>query len=408
MHYKEALWDGSDPLYAPSISWSGKNPARRYAQWKCPPKYVKAGYAIKSVKLDPPGSPNDQHQAGRAQRCRELTRELLKWYDEQDQPKVDPQIWKYLIARYKTDDFSPIQEVQANTRGGYYEQLTKIEDAIGHTKIGDMTYERIKMIQRAMVQKERSQDYIHRFFNTLRRVARYGKALGIPEATQVASVLAEVKIKNSPARQVSPTREQIYAIIHAADEQGYDHFALGIMIQFEFALRAVDVRGQWLKTDQTEGGIIRNGRQWQDGLTWEMLDTDLTSMTKLISKTKASMPEPYEFDLTAVPEVRTRLLEIRPDNPVGPILLAKRSGGLPYTASGWNQAWKRMRKIAKVSEEIMMMDIRAGAVTEAKSLGVSEHELRDAAQHLQAQTTNRYSRLRSESANKVARLRNSG
>lgn len=96
---------------------------------------------------------------------------------------------------------------------------------------------------------------------------------------------------------------------------------------------------------------------------------------------------------------------------MGPILLAKRSGGLPYTASGWNQAWKRMRKIAKVPKvpkEIMMMDIRAGAVTEAKSLGVSEHELRDAAQHLQAQTTNRYSRLRSESANKVARLRNSG
>ncbi|MCD9148657.1 site-specific integrase [Pseudophaeobacter flagellatus] len=115
--------------------------------------------------------------------------------------------------------------------------------------------------------------------------------------------------------------------------------------------------------------------------------------------------QPIGGDL--VPEVHAKPGQ-RQDNAVGPILLAKRSGGLPYTASGWNQAWKRMRKIAKVPEEIMMMDIRAGAVTEAKSLGVSEHELRDAAQHLQAQTTNRYSRLRSESANKVARLRNSG
>lgn len=238
-------------------------------------------------------------------------------------------------------------------------------------------------------------------------MARYGKALDIPAAVKAASILAEVKIKNSPGRQVSPSREQIYAIIKQADDHGYDHFALGITIQFEFALRAVDVRGQWLKTSDTEGGILRNGRRWQDGLTWEMFDANLTTMTKLISKTKTSMPEPYEFDLTAAPEVRTRLQAIRPYTNTGPVILAKRSGGLPYTTSGWNQAWKRMRKLAGIPEDIMMMDIRAGAVTEAKALGVSEHELRDAAQHLQSENTNRYSRLRSDSANKVVRLRNS-
>ena len=94
------------------------------------------------------------------------------------------------------------------------------------------------------------------------------------------------------------------------------------MIQFEFALRAVDVRGQWLKTNETEGGILRNGLRWQDGLTWDMVDPDLTTMTKLISKTKTSLPEPYKFDLTAVPEIRERLLAIRPQNAVGPVLLA--------------------------------------------------------------------------------------
>ncbi len=408
MHYRKALWDGSDPLYAPGISWSGASKGRKHAVWRCPKKYLQEGYAITNVKLSPPGNPDDEHQVARALKCRELTREMIKSYEERDAPKVDPESWHYLIARYKTDKFSPIQEVKANSRAGYLEQLKKLEDVLGHTRIGDMTYERIKKIQMAMIQKERSLDYIHRFFNTLRRVARYGKALDIPAAVKAASILAEVKIKNSPGRQVSPTREQVYAIIRQAEENEYEHFALGIMIQFEFALRAVDVRGQWLKTDETEGGILRNGRRWQDGLTWDMVDPDLTTMTKLISKTKTSLPEPYKFDLTAVPEIRERLLAIRPQNAVGPVLLAKRSGGLPYTTSGWNQAWKRMRKLAKVPEEIMMMDIRAGAVTEAKSLGVSEHELRDAAQHLQSQTTNRYSRHRSDSANKVVRLRNSG
>lgn len=110
------------------------------------------------------------------------------------------------------------------------------------------------------------------------------------------------------------------------------------MIQYEFALRAVDVRGQWLKKDEAKGGVIRNGKRWQDGLTWDMFDPDLTTMTKLISKTQNSSPEPYEFDLTAAPEVRKKLMSIRPDNTVGPVLLARRSGGLPFSKSGWTQA----------------------------------------------------------------------
>lgn len=158
MHYKEALWDGSDPLYAPGISWSGNSKGRKHAFWRCPKKYAQAGFAITNVKLQPAGSTDDEHQAARALKCRELTREMLKWYKEQDAPKVDPESWHYLIARYKTDAFSPIQEVKANSRAGYLEQLKKLEDVLGHTRIGDMTYEHIKKIQMAMIQRERSLD----------------------------------------------------------------------------------------------------------------------------------------------------------------------------------------------------------------------------------------------------------
>lgn len=404
MHYREALWDGSDPLYAPGISWSGKNPERRYAQWKCPPKYSKAGYAITKQKLAPPGHPDDEHQPARALKCRELTREMLKWYDGQDQPKVDPETWKYLIARYQSDEFSPFQEIKANTRAGYIQQLAKLEEVIGHTKIDGMTFEVIKTIQKAMASKDRSVSYIHRFFNTLRRVSNYGKVLKIPAAREVADVLSEMRFQNGAARQVSPTREQVYEVIKAADLEGMEHYALGIVIQFEFALRAVDVRGQWLKTDETEGGIIRNGKRWQDGLTWDMFDPEMTTMTKLISKTRKSLPEPYEFDLLSVPDVRARLLKIRPPEAVGPVILAKK-GGLPYTVSGWSHAWGRLRKKAGIPDNIWMMDLRAGAMTEAKSLGADPYMLRDAAQHKEVSTTDRYSRARSEGANTVVKLR---
>ena len=153
MRFKDALWDGSDPLYAPGISWSGKNPERRYAQWKCPTKFVKAGYAITKVKIEPAGHVSDRHQPARALRCRELTQEVIRWSETQDKPRVDPDTWMYLIARYRTDEFSPIQEVKANTKIGYLEQMKKLEEVIGHTKIAALTYEVIKTIQKAMTDK---------------------------------------------------------------------------------------------------------------------------------------------------------------------------------------------------------------------------------------------------------------
>jgi integrase len=407
MRFKDALWDGSDPLYAPGISWSGKNPERKHAVWKCPKKYVKAGYAINSVKIEPVGQVADKYQKARALRCRELSQELVKWFENQDKPRVDPETWKYLIARYQTDEFSPFQEVKGNTRAGYIQQLAKLEEVIGRTKIAGMTYEVIKTIQKAMTDKGRSISYIHRFFNTLRRVSRYGKVLKIRAAIEVADILSEMRFQNGSARQVSPTREQVYAVIAAADQEGLDHYALGIMIQYEFALRAVDVRGQWLNTNETEGGIIRNGKRWQDGLTWDMFDIELTRMTKLISKTRKSLPEPYVFDLTAIPEIRDRLFKIQPADPVGPVILAKKSGGMPYTVSGWSQAWARLRKKAGIPEGIWMMDLRAGAMTEAKNLGADPFSLRDAGQHKEVSTTDRYSRARSDGANKVVQLRQS-
>ncbi|NRB18314.1 MAG: recombinase [Rhodobacteraceae bacterium] len=405
MRFRDALWDGSDPLYAPGISWSGKNPERRYVQWKCPSKYVKAGYAITKVKIEPAGHAEDKFQKARALRCRELTQEVVRWFEDQDTPRVDPETWKYLIARYQTDEFSPFQEVKGNTRAGYIQQLAKLEEVIGRTKIAGMTYEVIKTIQKAMTDKGRSFSYIHRFFNTLRRVSRYGKVLKIRAAIEVADILSEMRFQNSSARQVSPTRDQVYAVIAAADQEGMDHYALGIMIQYEFALRAVDVRGQWLNTNETEGGIIRNGKRWQDGLTWDMFDIELTRMTKLISKTRKSLPEPYVFDLTAIPEIRDRLFKIQSADPVGPVILAKKSGGMPYTVSGWSQAWARLRKKSGIPEDIWMMDLRAGAMTEAKNLGADPFSLRDAGQHKEVSTTDRYARARSDGANKVVQLR---
>ena len=51
------------------------------------------------------------HQPARALRCRELTKEMLRWFEEQEKPKVDPSTWKYLIAHLTIDLISLYHQI---------------------------------------------------------------------------------------------------------------------------------------------------------------------------------------------------------------------------------------------------------------------------------------------------------
>jgi len=400
MNFDGRLWDGSDPLYAPGLNWNGTR-----AYWKVPAKYRKAGYAVTTMRL--PGEKGDGEDLARAARCRELTQEMMRWWNDQEQSAPAYGTWKYLIGRYKSDEFSPYREVKANTSEVYDYLLARWENAIGHMEIGDLDYSTIKTIQRTMQENGRTDSNIHRMFTMLRTVSRYGKALHLEGARDVSETLSEIRIKTAPARSVAPSREQIEAIIAEADKAGARHFALGVLLQYWFMLRAVDVRGQWLKDDGSTGGIIRNGKRWQDGLTWDMVSDDLSTFTKVISKTARTMPEPYVFDLTATPDIQRRMAAVRPEKPVGPVIVSERFG-LPYERSAWSNTWRQFRAAAGITDDIRIMDARAGGITEAKALGVDAYALRDAGQHANISTTSRYARGRSAAANKVVKLRRDG
>ena len=394
MSFDNRLWDGSDPLYAPCLSWS-----RNTAFWKAPAKYRTAGYKITSMKL--PGEKGDGNDTIRATICRQHTQDMMRWWNDQEESAPAYGTWKYLIGRYKSDAFSPYQDVKANTREVYDYLLARWEKAIGHMAVGDLDFTAIKTIEQTMKAKGRSVSNIKRMFTMLRTLARYGKALNLSGARDVADILGELRLRTPPSRSIAPTRAQIEAIVAEADKTGAKHFALGVLLQYELILRAVDVRGQWL-TEDGEGGIVRNGKRWQDGLTWDMFSDDLTSFTKVISKTSKTMPEPYIFDLTDLPDIRRRLMEVR--RSVGPVIVSERHG-LPYDRHAWSNAWRRFKAAAGITDDIRIMDARAGGITEAKLRGANPYDLRDAGQHSNIATTSRYARSRSETANKVVKLR---
>ncbi|MBR9823070.1 MAG: recombinase [Rhodobacteraceae bacterium] len=412
MAYKEALWDGSDPSYAP-----GAVRSRNWWYWKPTAKFRKMGYPKTSVRLT--GEEGDGQDLVRAREARELTREMLAFFGA-DMSAHEVGTWGWLIHRYKTDRHSPIHGVKANTRQGYVIFMDKLDRAIGKVSIAATNYTVLCDLRDGMRDKGRSASYIKRIFTHLRILANYGALIEHEPAVKVASVLSGMRIQSPPKKSSAPTREQIRAIVDQADEQGLFAFATGLLLQWVFCLRAVDVRGHWLECDPKAGGVVRelarNRRQlhlprkferWQDGLTWDMFDEGLTGFSKTISKTSKSMPEPLWFDLTHAPELRSRLFMLSTRGRIGPVIVGERKE-MPYTRNGWTEAFIRCRRAAGIPETVKMMDTRSGGLTEAGKLGLDPFILRDAAGHSQVSTTDRYIRGRSDSIAKVVELRNAG
>ena len=393
MDYRPALWDGSDPLYAPNTART-----KDWLYWKPTKKFVDAGFSKTQRRL--PGRIGDDNGEMRAQLAREYTREMLRWVDNAE-PKIEPGTWKHLIAAYLTDDFSPFQDLKENTKVEYRRNMTRWEEAIGTAMVRDGTLPEIKGWQRAMATNGRSAAYQKRQFTALRILISYGVSVHFEGAKAVEDVLRKIRVKGVRARAVSPTEAQITAIIAAADDAMDHMFALGLSLQWWLTLRAVDVRGQWLAGDA--GGIRKNGKYWADGLTWGMIDRDLTVLRKTPSKTEETLPDELVYDLMLVPDLRRRLAEIPNGSRVGPVIVQR--NGVPYSKRRWATLFARYRKAAQVPDHIWCMDTRAGAINHAKRAGASHIELQHQANHAQASTTDRYIRERSESVNKVIQLR---
>ena len=396
MRYKPALWDGTDPDYAPGLVRS-----KDKCYWRASKPALKAGYAASPIRL--PGEHGDGQDRKRAALCREYTRDMVRWME--GETDANDGKWRWVIARYLGDDTSPFRSVKSNTQANYREWLSKWQAGIGNAPVAACNHAELVRWQNAMKANGRSPSYIKRMFTMLRIVVNYGVMIENAECTRVSAILSKMRIKAPQPRKSAPTRAQIEGIVERADAAGQNAFATGLLIQWWFALRAVDVRGQWLPLREGEPvtGIIRNRRRWADGLTWDMIDRDVTQIVKTPSKTEAHDPEPMVLDLTDLPEIRERLIAL--GRRAGPVFVNRK--GEPFESRTWAHLFRRFARQAGVPDDIWMMDTRAGAITEAKAKGASPYDLRDAAGHRQLSTTDRYARDRSAGSAKVLKLRRS-
>lgn len=399
MLFKDALWDGSDPSYAPCLSWN-----RHYAKWKAPKKYTDAGYALKSYKL-PAGSPDDEHAMARAQTCRELTREMLKWWKGQSESYIDRTTWNYLFARYLTDELSPFQNVARVTKDNYKWCINRWREAMGTHKTATTNYEMIMGLQSAMKGKGRTDAYIKRMFTVLRIVTNYAAMIEEPEAERISGILGRMRVKSVKPRSVYPSREVVYDIIGAATNSGNHAMALGFCIQFELALSANDVIGKWERIEdgeEPEGGIHDGANHvWADGITWGDISADMATLTKGRNKTGG---DPIAYDISGIKPLQDMLARIPKHKRTGPLIIAPKTN-LPYKSMSWSHGFNKMMKAAGHTG-FQNRDLRAGALSEGQMLGASREQLQGLANHKNGNTTEIYMRGGSTLANNVIKMRN--
>lgn len=401
MNFRDSVWDDSEPEYAP-----GKRTLRGKPVWRPTKKYLDAGFAVKMFRLD--GTELEQ-----AQKCRELTREMLRWYEGETKGRT-PGTWGWLIGRYKSDDSSAIWDVQPSTREDYKKRLARIENAIGEVKIVQTNYERLILWRRSMEKNGRSRDYIKKWFDHFMIVVKHGILIGDPathaHCLTLKAIRGEMRIKSAPARTTFMTWPQVETLVQACDDADLGFLGTALLFRFEFALRGTDVYGLWEPAEGRTGGITHNNRMWTGGLTWEMFDRDLTGFEKVINKTRESMPEPYWWSLTAVSHLRERLMAVPIGDRVGPVIIARH--GRPPWNGEIPTLFRKMRKESGLPDDLQIRDARAGGGTEIKNMvdagKLSPMIVRDAMQHQQQGTTDRYLRDRSTSANRVVEMRQKG
>ena len=253
-----------------------------------------------------------------------------------------------------------------------------------------------------MTDNGRSTHYIKKWFTHWGLALSHGIKIGVRECRDIKAIREEMRIKTPARRSTYITRPHVESIVAEADRRELPHIALAVLIRFEFMLRGVDVYGQWEPSEGRTGGIQIDGQIRVDGLTWDMFDSDLTTFSKVISKTRDSMPDPYTFDLTNTPDIRRRLSEVPRDQRTGPVIVLK--NGRPPKNHVITRTFKAIVRDLGLPEELQIRDTRSGGITEAKTL-VDPYTLQHAAQHTQGTTTDIYARDRSGAANNVVRIR---
>lgn len=307
-----------------------------------------------------------------AAECQRLTAELRREVMLAGQGPVYDGTIGSLARIYMRDPHSPYRAVKHTTKlYDYQPSLMTLERDVGKRRIDKVKASDIRGWWQHWLPRghRRAQGVI----KLLRVILTYGTGERLHGCAELRAILSALDFPAPPKRDVMMTYEQAKSIVEAAIAAGRPSIAMTTALQFETALRRIDIIGEW------------EGREWRPGLLWQQVDAGQVLRLKT-SKTGAVTA----FDLSALPLVQLAL-DAYPRRDLGPLIINETTGR-PWHAARYYAAFQIVREKAGVPAEIRSMDARAGAITEARDATGSIDDARHLATHSDAKMTERYIR----------------
>ena len=384
-----------EPGDAPGLEWIKRaRDGARIPRWRARKSAVALGYRPSFIRLYI--DPNDY--AAIAERCREEWAKMEAWLaNGQSVPRFDGTI-ESLIDIYASDENSPYQDLKYRTQINYDKDLAVLKRTVGERRVDKLTGDHFRQWYRKWSEPKPPGSpprigRAHSLITRLRLLFAYGQTKRYPNCETLKDILAEMRFKTTPPREVVITYQQVVAFIAKAHELNEPELALAQALQFEGTLRQIDVIGEWLPDDERP-----SGRRWAGGLLWQHLrDYVLTKET-----TKTGQEAKIDFKL--YPLALAELLRVPLDKRVGPVII-DRLTEQPFKSSTYRRRWRAVARAAGIPDDVMSRDSRAGGVSEGSDAGADLEHLRHQAAHAQGRTTALYNRNRLAKTRAVARLR---
>lgn len=381
--------------HAPGLRARGRRNAFAW-YWIAPKKDIAAGYAPKSITLDPSATAEE-----RAAKCRVMQADLEAWRrGEVKTPNKHTITW--LIWRYRTDALSPYHGVKEKTRSSYDAMCKIIEKTVGERRLdpileGGVLRPRIigQDVRRWHSQwgkpdpdgKPTAPSRARHLITVLRILSSYGVEIAVPGAKDLRELLSAIRFAVTPAREAAPDRAQVLAIVKTALEMGQRSIAITTLAQFEFTERRINIIGEW------------NAGQWSNGWRWQ----DIRDWTIDYKQTKIGK-NARSFDLRETPALLELLQQTPEERRIGPVIV-KDSTGEPWRYRDYINAFRKVATAAGLPD-VWSMDMRAGGATEAgKIAGIGSFDIQAAGGWSDAKMASRYTRDRIGRAQNVVRLR---
>lgn len=396
--YRKPLSLGGQPvvLDAPGLKLVTRRAGRVEPRWIAAKRAARRGYRPRTVRLHYDlADPNAVAQM--ASRCRQLQAEMLDWLAEPDRARqlVFDGTLASLIRLYQRHPESPYLALRQNTRRCYDDWCKALDRSCGTRRLDRITgpdlrrwYREFRAAPKDETPRDRHAYGVVR--QMMRILVNYGIELGLEPCFRLDQILSKIRFradderaqgeKRKPKPRQAMTFEQAGAILDAGiakDTTRHRSVALGIAIQFEFALAQIDVIGEWEKIDRARGvpvgAIIQHGQVWVPGLTYEDFESGVLDM----ARSKTAVPGTY--DVNEAPLFLRALAAVPPEERAGPVVCDAHR--IPIRKRHYAELFRELADAAGVPFEIKSMHGRHGAASEADAAGVGEDDIARLLQH---------------------------